>query len=294
MTVSTEAKRTLVKSPPELWSEVSDPESLARHLDGLHEIRITRVQPETAVEWEADGANGSVRLQPSGFGTKVTLSLSRELPEQPSSEPVAAEPVAQECESSSEPVAAPPVAAEPVTVECEPAREPVLETAPIADAESEMPSPVSELAITQTGVEPSTTPVDAEPELQTPREGFFARLFKRRRKPVASADESIGAPREPESVALVEPGPKPMPVVEREPAEPEREPAAASEPALLDTGEAVAETKQPVAPEPPLPVAGVSADLATLEAEMAEQDEAMLTAMLDRLGAAHHRPFSRS
>ncbi len=77
-----EAKRTLVKSPPELWAEVSDAGALARHLGEFGEIRITRVQPETVVEWEGDLASGSVRLEPSGWGTKVTLTA----------EPVVAEP----------------------------------------------------------------------------------------------------------------------------------------------------------------------------------------------------------
>ena len=69
-----EAKRTLVKSPPELWAELSDMAALARHLGEFGEIRITRTEPETVVEWEGDLASGSVRLEPSGWGTKVTLT----------------------------------------------------------------------------------------------------------------------------------------------------------------------------------------------------------------------------
>jgi hypothetical protein len=42
---STEVQRTLVKSPPELWAELGDPASLARHLGELGEIRVTRVEP---------------------------------------------------------------------------------------------------------------------------------------------------------------------------------------------------------------------------------------------------------
>ena len=67
-----EASRTLVKSPPELWAECSDAASLARHLDGsFGEIRITRLEPETAVAWEGELASGTVRLEPSGWGTRV-------------------------------------------------------------------------------------------------------------------------------------------------------------------------------------------------------------------------------
>ena len=77
--ISSEVQRTLVKSPPELWAEISDPESLARHLGEFGEIRITRVQPEQQVEWEADDASGTVVIKPSGWGTKVKLTVTRDL-----------------------------------------------------------------------------------------------------------------------------------------------------------------------------------------------------------------------
>ena len=75
-----EAKRTLVKSPPELWAEISDAQALARHLGEFGEIRITRTQPESVVEWEGDTASGCVRLEPSGWGTRVTLTAERPPP----------------------------------------------------------------------------------------------------------------------------------------------------------------------------------------------------------------------
>src|SRR4051812_30908891 len=68
------AQRTLVKSPPELWAEVSALEALARHLGKFGEIRIPRLEPETTVAWEGDRARGTVQLEPSGWGTKVTLT----------------------------------------------------------------------------------------------------------------------------------------------------------------------------------------------------------------------------
>jgi hypothetical protein len=68
------ANRTLVKSPPELWAECSDAASLARHLGQFGEIRITRLEPETAVAWEGEHASGTVRLEPSGWGTRVVLT----------------------------------------------------------------------------------------------------------------------------------------------------------------------------------------------------------------------------
>ena len=92
-----EAKRTLVKSPPELWAEVSDAGALARHLGEFGEIRITRVQPETVVEWEGDLASGSVQLEPSGWGTKVTLTA----------EPAAEEPPPAPAPPQVDPPAAP-------------------------------------------------------------------------------------------------------------------------------------------------------------------------------------------
>src|SRR5687768_15266859 len=75
-----EAQRTLVKSPPELWAEISDPEALARHLGAFGEIRITRTQPETTVAWEGDRARGTVELAPAGWGTKVTLTAEVDEP----------------------------------------------------------------------------------------------------------------------------------------------------------------------------------------------------------------------
>jgi len=78
---SLEAKRTLVKSPPEIWAEVSDAGALARHLGEFGEIRITRTQPESLVEWEGEKASGCVRLEPSGWGTRVTLTAEAITPE---------------------------------------------------------------------------------------------------------------------------------------------------------------------------------------------------------------------
>src|SRR5437764_11832126 len=70
-----EASRTLAKSPPELWTECSDAGSLARHLNqSFGEIRITRLEPETAVAWEGERVSGTVRIEPSGWGTRVTLT----------------------------------------------------------------------------------------------------------------------------------------------------------------------------------------------------------------------------
>jgi hypothetical protein len=68
------AKRTLVKSGPELWAEVSDPAALNAHFAAFGEIRITRVSDASLVEWEGERAAGRLELEPSGFGTRVQLS----------------------------------------------------------------------------------------------------------------------------------------------------------------------------------------------------------------------------
>jgi hypothetical protein len=201
-----EAQRTLVKSPPELWAELSDPTSLARHLGEFGEIRIARVEAETSVEWEAESASGRVELKPSGWGTKVTLTVAREAPQRMVAEP------------------------EPEPAVAEPQPEPVV-TEP-------QPEP-----------EPELVPAASDPP---PR--FFARLLRRWRRARPS----------------VEPDPYPAP-------------EATPEPAPI-----------PEVHEPPLDLAAeLAAELERVEATMAEQDAELLSAVLDRLGAAHHRPFSR-
>ena len=97
--------RTLVKSPPELWSEVSEVESLAQHLGEFGEIAISRLDPEHTVAWEGEHARGTVELEESGWGTKVTLSADLALAEP--------EPVP---EPEPEPEPAPQAEEDPVTV----------------------------------------------------------------------------------------------------------------------------------------------------------------------------------
>ena len=88
------ASRTLVKSPPELWAECSDAASLARHLGQFGEIRITRLDPETAVAWEGERARGTVRIEPSGWGTKVILTAVAVTEDAPENVPLVEEPPA--------------------------------------------------------------------------------------------------------------------------------------------------------------------------------------------------------
>ncbi len=90
------AKRTLVKSGPELWAEVSDPEALGSLFAAFGEIRITRVTDASLVVWEGERAAGRLELEPSGFGTRVHLSAeigARELPPPPAGGRAESEPL---------------------------------------------------------------------------------------------------------------------------------------------------------------------------------------------------------
>ena len=110
-----QVQRTLVKSPPELWAEVSDPESLGRRLAALGEIEITGTEPETTVAWEGEKVSGTVELAKSGWGTKVTIEATLEEAE-----------VTPEPESVPEPVA-----------EAQPEPEPDPKPEPVAEKPSE-------------------------------------------------------------------------------------------------------------------------------------------------------------
>jgi hypothetical protein len=121
--ISSEVQRTLVKSPPELWTELSDPESLARHLGELGEITITRVEPENLVEWEAQGTTGTVQISPTGWGTKVTLTVLRELDGAPEGDSDASGADASTPEADEFQAPEPAVSIEPEPTP-EPAREP--------------------------------------------------------------------------------------------------------------------------------------------------------------------------
>jgi hypothetical protein len=75
---SLEVSRTLVKSPPELWSELQG-ECLPQAVGGA-QLNVT--EEERRIEWEADGARGAAVLEPAGWGTKLTLTAEIEELEQ--------------------------------------------------------------------------------------------------------------------------------------------------------------------------------------------------------------------
>jgi len=199
-----EASRTLVKSPPELWAECSDAASLARHLGQIGEIRITRLEPETTVAWEGEEVSGTVRLEPTGWGTKVILTTRRPATDEP-----------------------PPGGFEAAAANAEP------EAEPVAEAE----------------------PVVASPDtLRSSRRGAFERLREY---------FGLGRARQ-QAVPAPEPPPAPMP--------------GPTDPALA---------------QPPEPPAATSPDAVPTAPETPPSQDAALTAALDSLGQAHHRPFSR-
>ncbi|MEA2153127.1 MAG: hypothetical protein QOI18_1360 [Solirubrobacteraceae bacterium] len=339
--VSSEVQRTLVKSPPELWAEISDPASLGRHLGEFGEIRITRVEPEQRVEWEAGDTSGSVVIKPSGWGTKVKLTVNRELtqlddaadtPSGVSTDDLAdadagatlAEPGREAADDLHVGAAARPEREELEIVQHE--------MAGFEDAESEMPGhedaeremtapedakPEAELDV----AEPDSQDEAAEPPAPEPRRGFFARLFGRRRAAQMgqpAPDAEAGAEAEARERELATPAHEPYNAlavwasqlqpgvpgddawesqdavdVGDEPACAPAWPGDAAEAPVHAPGADLGESHQDASPDAQAPE-DISVEITAAEEVAAEQVTAVLTGVLDRLGAAHHRPFSRS
>src|SRR5437870_1471051 len=109
-------RRTLIRSTPELWAEISDVSSLGRHLGEFGDIRITRLDEEAAVAWESDTATGEVTLEASGLGTRVTLTAvpiaSPVAPPAPAP-PAPPAPAIQAAPPPAAPASPPPAAAVP-------------------------------------------------------------------------------------------------------------------------------------------------------------------------------------
>lgn len=362
--ISSEVQRTLVKSPPELWAEISDPEALARHLGEFGEIRITRVQPEQKVEWEAPAASGSIVIKPSGWGTKVKLTVTRELSEtdtttEPGETSEPGQGLTIEAAHELRGAAAAELATE-VAEDSEPHDE--LEAAQTEALADELPL-VDELAeeqpeqaegsfaasfplkaledqgehdpLPETASESDPQP-EGEPEAGPARRlGFFARLFGRRRAertatdepglhgpeitedeysdPALAADELAASDETPTytadevsfsdqdltlaaEVALVETEldaePVPTPGAPRTLGS-----IAPATPAAADASMAADHLESDDALEHPSPSdahADIAAELERAEEAAEEQVTAVLTGVLDRLGSAHHRPFSRA
>jgi hypothetical protein len=376
--ISSEVQRTLVKSPPELWTELSDPASLSRHLGEFGEIRITRIEPEQTVEWEADDATGTVLIKPSGWGTRVTLSVTRELPaaEHGDAEPAAdadAQPGAQpqadpEPQADADPqadVESPLEVAQAeegwsADADLQPehrAEQDLGEPEPeLDDAEPELDDPEPEIAAEAERWDDEEWEYEPEPEPE-PRRSFLARLFRRhsRRSPVeltphAPADghrdgdaeeqplleepleaysaqrsahtEEWSADEAPEwaaagwspATAQGEEGlrpPQPATAAAAAAAAAAEAAAAAAadssrhehherqarydeQPPCEEDTKAAQEPAQDEEPAQEARAADLSAELKAAEEIAAEEVTALLTSMLDRLGTAHHRPFSRA
>ncbi len=75
---SVEVSRTLVKSPPELWSDLQG-ECLP---DAVGGARLNVTEEERRIEWEGERAHGAAILEPAGWGTKLTLTAEIEELEQ--------------------------------------------------------------------------------------------------------------------------------------------------------------------------------------------------------------------
>ncbi|HEY5429302.1 MAG TPA: hypothetical protein VIK04_09315 [Solirubrobacteraceae bacterium] len=255
-----QSSRTLVKSAPELWAECSDAASLTRHLGTFGEIHITKLEPETAVAWEGAAVSGTVRLEPSGWGTRVTLTMSEAagevlVPEPPPAAAALAEPK-PELE---------------LKVEFEPDPEPEPEPEPDAEPEPETePLEVAVAVAAAAEVDADAAPDAGEPAASPPRMLGRLLLMFRRRAVVAESDavvaESDAVVAQPEAVVAA-----PHPVVEPDPVV--VEPDTVVEP---PTAAAELPPEAAASPVPPGPGGGEA-----------------LTAALDSLGRAHHRPYSR-
>ena len=69
-----EVSRTLVKSPPELWEELQG-ECLS---ELVGPVTVSPTEPERVLSWSGAGVTGTARLEPSSWGTKVTLTAEVE------------------------------------------------------------------------------------------------------------------------------------------------------------------------------------------------------------------------
>ncbi len=361
--ISSQVQRTLVKSPPELWAELSDPDALARALGELGEVRITHTEPESTVEWQAERASGSVHIKASGWGTRVTLRAIRE----PLPPPAASPPAVEEAENASasgeaiptattpsvapapaddgglaeshsaEPSSAEPSSAEPQSHDLQSAEPQSLEL-----QSAEPPSVEPQSHDLQSAEPQSAEPQSAEPpsveahaadrrgevqarEEPTTRRNLLARVLGWRRRKrdhmpaVDSGDPTIdveqanwGDTEEPLMQASMDPEPtrpQPQPTAVKalagaRPDDGTRQLAIEPEPkSRQGAPERGAETEsKPPSPEleteaEPSGAAGaieLADELRIAEETAAEQVHAVLTSALDRLGAAHHRPFSRA
>ena len=79
------ASRTLVKSQPELWELIDQPDRMQGLMSGLlgraAEVTVSKREPESLLRWEAAGNEENawikVKLAEKGWGTHVEVSASK-------------------------------------------------------------------------------------------------------------------------------------------------------------------------------------------------------------------------
>ena len=351
MSASTEVQRTLVKSPPELWAELSDPTALARHLAELGEVRIIATEPERAVAWEAtagDGtkASGRVEISPSGWGTRVTFIATR-TPSAPPAPSTAPAPLTEPpCEAPAElgapapaelgaPAPAPRAEGDPFEdddlpeeddpmddpfeddeLEDDDLDDPYTDDDPYRDDDPDGGDEVlvqADHAIAHAPAEPAQgAAVDGRDPEAEPRRGLLARLLGlARRAGRPPADPAVPAPPAcgpGEEIAVQLPPPAlPSSVAIAQQVTQSYESAGVQPPADAETVEPrsselaaldAATLRRAHAAEAPTggdePASDIAGELREAEEVAAEHVRAVLRSALDRLGSAHHRPFSRA
>lgn len=318
------AHRTLLKSAPELWAQVADPEGLARRLPGVQDIRIVRARRQRHIAWEGEQASGEVILEPAGFGTKVTLTVAhaerQRSPAGQVSSPEGSGSDAGETRPKSVPTSAPAyIRADQVTrgapAQAPPARQSAIEVL-VEPAEPAAEHPA----------DPGAAP--DPPSAPTPRRrGFLARIFRPTAHSVqAPVTGETPTPR-PDSMhaqptelfEAVDPGERDLPdpgsVAASRPrgaTSPEEDeyrsatpgarvrplvPAQILAPATAAREESATESRSPVNEESGAGVNAAGTDETAIGAGMtatgAGETAELLEAALDSLGTNHHRPFSR-
>lgn len=268
MTTEHHASRTLVKSPPELWAECSDPGSLARHIGEFGEIRITRLEPETSVSWEAERASGTVEIKPSGWGTRVTLTAHTRANRaviEPAEVGVALLDRARvDTEEESDSIPEADAGA-------------VQEAAEQPETESDQVEEVADATVEETHAEPDPgVAADASPAGRR-----WKRLIAQTRAWFGTPGKPPPGPETPDLADL-------RPEVESEPEIVMAEPWAAVEELSLPA---------PADAAGPSDAAGPALEAAPpneVDGAPSLNPDAVLIAALDSLGQAHHRPFSRA
>ena len=233
------ATRRLVKSPPELWAELSSEDSLGRHLAEFGEIRITRVAPRDHRRLGGRSRKRHGGAHPDRMGHEGHADRDAGAPVQAAGGARTA-PAGGGARRAGGSRPAPELAAD----------------APRRSAARQ----------------PGRARAGAPPEAER---GFFARLF-RKRQPERHGPLARRARGRPDAGELdsrpARPAPDPVP------------PAPTPDPGPLPPAapDPVPPTPAPQPPPPP-----------QIEVLDPGRTVAILTEVLDDLGSAHHRPFSR-